>query len=435
MNNFTSLFKKILLPATLALLLSGTLITHSFTEPQNAPSQGSLPAPLNTSDAPQKKAGGIVLNAAGLSGTGAPIGLSVYGYFGIGFPAGANPTAALDLIGNFFISGALKPNGISGTNDQILTIDSSGNSMKWANRFSWLSLVGAAKKPASCPNGQIDPGETCSNCPDAACPSSQICWQGQCVIPPGGGGPACGNGVCEPFESCSSCSSDCGACPGGTCGNGVIDPQTEQCDPALGGSGGCMPVQVSGTSNPATCGAGTPQSYSYFLPAICTSTCQCANPYIPPADICGPPPPGGPPGPVIPVPPGDTGPPPPPGGGGGGCGVVAGGPQGGGGPIQCGGSCPADSTCQVTGVSPNYCECLPTPPDPIQNQQIRNDFNEYLSRWQGIKVVESASHCANPLNPAPQPPNCPTIWIEYETVCGELADGSSIWIRTCYKDK
>lgn len=66
-----------------------------------------------------------------------------------------------------------------------------------------------------CPNGRIDPGENCYNCPvDAPCGPGLYCdavLKGCLPIPdPGETGPVCGNGACEAGETKFTCTADCG---------------------------------------------------------------------------------------------------------------------------------------------------------------------------------------------------------------------------------
>ena len=87
-----------------------------------------------------------------------------------------------------------------------------------------------------CGDGNVDPGENCTTCPeDAPCPQGcEVCLFGECYgcpIPP------CGDGVVDPGENCSTCPEDvpcigCLECVNSkcvpsalcNCGDGIIDP-------------------------------------------------------------------------------------------------------------------------------------------------------------------------------------------------------------------
>ncbi len=425
-----------------ALLFSGALVAYSFTEPPLPYDQTSVTAPLNISNYAQKKAGGLVLNAGILDpggSAGASVGLAVpEGFVGIGFGALADPAAALDLVGNFFISGAIKPADpstvSSGSNDQVLTVASSGGSMQWENRYTWLSLTKGAKKSDSCGidadgDGNLaDLGspynETCSTCPDASCQGGLLCWLGNCVPPPGTGTQQCGDGTCNVGESCSSCSSDCGQCAG-TCGDTVFNSSQEECDPT-----GANP-QTQCQDVTFLCGHDPNQNVpAQNAPTVC-GNCRCVlNPIL----GCDEDPPPPPPAPCAPSSDWD--------------GVSV--------PV-CGGTCPPDEVCTASAGLGCFCapgaaqntneveslreiqnsiarglEASPSSP----SQPVQKEYSEYLSRWTGVRIVESAGHCSSVPNPPPYPSLCPGGWFEYEQpVCAELTDHSLLFIRNCYKAK
>lgn len=88
---------------------------------------------------------------------------------------------------------------------------------------------------ASCGNGQVDAGETCSSCPaDAGCAAGQVCQNNACVVLCGnavgvaicaagqvcqnGACTLCGNGAIDADETCSSCAQDVRCADNQRCG-------------------------------------------------------------------------------------------------------------------------------------------------------------------------------------------------------------------------
>ncbi|MEK7554722.1 MAG: hypothetical protein AAB518_01930 [Patescibacteria group bacterium] len=398
--------KSFIIPIVSALVFSGSLVAYSFTEPSLPAPQASLTAALNNSDLTQKKEGGLVVNAAVLGGSGAGIGLSVDGFVGIGLASGQSATAALDLLGNFFISGAIKSfapgsgnSPVSGSNDQVLSITDSGDSMEWRDRYTWLSLTTGSQKANTCPNGQIDPGENCSNCPDATCPAGLVCWVGNCVNPSSSSGQACGDGICDLGENCCA---DCGGCAS-TCGDATFNATQEACDPTGGPQGQCRNASFICNHDP---NANVPPVDTQ---TVCAS-CQCVLDPLVDHDC-------------------DVDPPPPPGG----C-VTPSDWDGVSPPV-----CDANATCPdpdeyCASSAGAGCFCTPIPAQQQGNElEVKADYENYIAQWNGITTAEASSHLN--CSALPNPPQCPNQgnWQEYNEVCAELADGSLIRIRNCYE--
>lgn len=414
--------------AGIALLL-GVMRVQGFSEPTSSPPTQNFPATLNTGSLTQARLGFLGVNQAG-----APIGLVVSGdpskgKVGIGT---LDPAQKLEVIGNIFLTGLLKPYGRPGQNDQILTRTSGQVRMDWTDRYAWLALTSNVNAPPTCAS---------------ACPGGTFCSAGSC-IPFGSGANACGNGAVDIGETCQNCPWDVGLCPAGPgCGDGALDPTTEECELPLGGFAGspCQPV-----FNEVQCDDHT---HIELVKPLCNA-CLCQR-FVDPSLTCGPPPPG-PPGPPPPPPPPPLPPPPPPppplppppppGGppgpppGGSPCTVYIPGTQGNA-PI-CGGSCPDTPSgnpqaCKPEGTQGTFtgdCICKPILGPPQQQGEGESDvlkeYEEYLSRLSGIKVAEGASDCTGLTSPA-----CPAPWAEYNEVCAEFADGSPILVRNCYQSK
>jgi hypothetical protein len=90
--------------------------------------------------------------------------------------------------------------------------------------------------PAVCGNGTIESSEACDGPADTACPGRCL---DDCTCAPA---PVCGNGTieldeqCEPGAEESSCPGRClPDCTCALCGDGVIEPPVETCEPALDG--------------------------------------------------------------------------------------------------------------------------------------------------------------------------------------------------------
>jgi hypothetical protein len=385
---------KILLASFFIIFLGSTLWAYSFSEPNQMPPLSNKVSPLttgNTGQTPQVKLGNLGLNL-GRAGTGLIVrGGANMGRVGIGT---VNPQEKLALVGNFFISGLIKPNNIAGAAGQVLTLGLPGT-MKWDATYEWLSLVSEVSgKPPSCGNNvcQNFLGETCSTCPfDCGCAGGLICWQGKCTQNPGVGGGSgfCGDGICQAingtgmFESCETCSLDCGTCQG-TCGNGQIEWQSgEQCD---GGQGICTP------------GA-----------EICAG-CRCVNILFP------------------------TKPPPPPPNH---CQFILDDPSNPLGGGQCGGPCPVGQLCEPFGTQGCACTSSDTSlpiSSPIAEtrtilDRVIKGTNLTASAFPGIKIAEAQSACTSVVAPLP----CPLGWQEYNLVCAALSDSTPLWVRNCYQ--
>ena len=434
----------------LAITFSTVLAAHSFTEPSSEnPSSVTKSAPLNTGSVTQQKSSGLAVNLGF-----ADIGFTVQGDAAHGFVdiTSSGVKEKLYAIGNFLITGGIKPQGVSGSDNQVLAIAPSGTALEWSDKYAWLSLTAGIDRGPMCGNGTCDiaAGENCSNCADCACPSNLFCWQGTCVNAPASGGvpPPTGNPA-----------------PAG-CGDGTLNLNTEQCELNTIYTCPVIPITVEA---PQTCGA-PPLKETHYVQQVC-DMCRCVNPYIPNyPPTCPPTPP--PPFPPLPGPgtgPGDDPQPPqsPPGGG---CGITGGPfPISGGAPGQqgymCGGACPdtpigTPQVCKFDSAFQRYgtpaCRCRPDPTPPPQpgtpgpgpgNNQNTNTTNQTLNTEEqsellakisgisGIKVAEASNHCS----PSNQPVQCPSPWTQapapFGLVCAELSDGSATWVRNCYQDK
>lgn len=126
---------KFLIFASLGLI--GALSVYAFNEPPSASLDLSVNVPLNVGAVAQAKLGGLALN----SGKG-DTGLIVYDFInpgleklGIGL---ADPLEKLHLLGNWNIDGIIKPDGLIGRTDDVLT-NVFGQQMEWGN-VAWLSI-------------------------------------------------------------------------------------------------------------------------------------------------------------------------------------------------------------------------------------------------------------------------------------------------------
>jgi hypothetical protein len=130
--------------------------------------------------------------------------------------------------------------------------------------------------PTQCGDGQCQPEEDCTNCPDdcGACPD--LCGDGTCQLSedcnscPADCGPCywCGDNYCDPNEDCQSCPEDCGQCP------------------ILCGDGNCQTLLGENCANcPQDCACGG-TTCSQILTCIygCGDFLQCPNNCI--ADGC-----------------------------------------------------------------------------------------------------------------------------------------------------
>ena len=120
-----------------ALGIVATAAAYAFSEPVSGTLDLSLTTPLNTGSAVQTKKSGLGLNA----GNG-PNGLIIYDFTNPGtekLGIGADdPQAKLHLVGNWAISGAIKPGGLSGKPDDVL-VNVIGNQMQWGS-VAWLNI-------------------------------------------------------------------------------------------------------------------------------------------------------------------------------------------------------------------------------------------------------------------------------------------------------
>jgi len=102
--------------------------------------------------------------------------------------------------------------------------------------------------PAHCGDGQCQPEEDCTNCPDDC---------GQCPD-------QCGDGYCQAYEDCNTCPQDCGPCA--WCGDGYCD-KNEDCNSCADDCGKCA----------LTCGDGQCEQLLGESCAVCPQDCECGG--------------------------------------------------------------------------------------------------------------------------------------------------------------